>query len=216
MMDGMIAVCIGVCLAAACGLRVFLPLAIASIATKAGLVTPGAGFEWIGSWPAIIGLTTACVVEVAGYSVPWIDHALDTIATPAAAIAGTVLAASQFANVADGHGMLGDLATWAASFLVGGGAASVVQLGTVGTRGASTVSTGGIANPIFAAIESLLALAWSIIAVLAPVLAAIGLAALAAMVIYALMRRRARRRAGRARARPTVDAPAGARPALAA
>ena len=59
------AVCAGLGLAAACGLRVFLPLFIASIGIKMGLLSVGGPFEWLGSNAAVVLFGTATVVEVA-------------------------------------------------------------------------------------------------------------------------------------------------------
>ena len=49
----------------------------------------------------------------------------------------------------------------------------MVQGATVTTRGASTATTGGLANPIFATIELAGATVTSLMALLAPVLAAL-------------------------------------------
>ena len=44
----------GIGLAACAGLRAFLPLFLVSAAARLGWVTPGAPFEWLSSWPALI------------------------------------------------------------------------------------------------------------------------------------------------------------------
>ena len=101
-METIAALGMGLGLAAACGLRVFVPLLIVGVATKLGLMSPGQGFEWVASWPALLALTTASLLEVCAYYVPWLDHALDTVATPAAAIAGALMTASQLGIAAPG------------------------------------------------------------------------------------------------------------------
>ncbi len=83
-MELLVALCLGLGLSASCGFRVFVPLLAMSLAAKAGFVTPSGGFEWLGTWPAVITFGVACLAEVGGYYVPWIDNALDTVATPAA------------------------------------------------------------------------------------------------------------------------------------
>ncbi|WP_408641401.1 DUF4126 domain-containing protein [Spirosoma telluris] len=93
-LEWIMSACIGVGLAACCGFRVFVPLLIASAATKLGLVGTMAGFEWLSGWPALIGLTVATVFEIGAYYIPWLDNALDTIATPTSIIAGTLLSTS--------------------------------------------------------------------------------------------------------------------------
>ena len=78
------ALLLGIGLSATCGFRVFVPLLGMSIAAMAGHLELASGFEWIGSWPALICLAVATVLEIAGYYIPWLDNLLDTIATPAA------------------------------------------------------------------------------------------------------------------------------------
>jgi hypothetical protein len=184
MFTSIMAVMLGLGLAAACGLRVFLPLALLSAGTHLGLVNPGAAFAWVGSWPALVLLTTACVVEVAGYCVPWLDHGLDAVASPLAVGAGALAAASQFATLTDASGQaMGPLLTWTTGLILGGSAAGLVQAGTVTARAASTVATGGVANPLISGVQSLAALAVSALWVVVPVVAAaVVLGVLAALV----------------------------------
>jgi hypothetical protein len=42
----------------------------------------------------MVAFATATIFEVLGYYIPWVDHLLDIVATPAAVIAGTVATAS--------------------------------------------------------------------------------------------------------------------------
>jgi hypothetical protein len=94
-----LAVLLGISLAAACGMRVFAPLAVLSVASFAGWMTPPASFAWVGSAPVMVGLCLAVLLEAGAYMVPWLDHALDTAGVPLAAGAGTVVAAIQIASV---------------------------------------------------------------------------------------------------------------------
>src|SRR5438093_573764 len=163
-METVLSICIGIGLSAACGFRVFVPLLVMSIASLSGHLTLAHGFEWIGSYPALVTFSAATVAEIAGYYVPWVDHLLDTVATPAAIVAGTVTTAA----------MVGDMSPylkWTLAAIAGGGTAGVVQGTTVLVRGASTLTTGGLGNPFFATIELGGALFTSILAILAPLLA---------------------------------------------
>ena len=100
-MNEFMAIFAGVGLAAACGFRVFVPLFVASLAANTGMEVDFLGgfnvgevlgeHHWLGSTPVTIMLGVATVVEVGSYYVPWIDNALDTIATPLAVTAGTVI-----------------------------------------------------------------------------------------------------------------------------
>src|SRR6266567_5746681 len=156
-------ICLGIGLSAACGFRVFVPLLIMSIASLSGHLPLAHGFEWIGSYPALIAFSVATCLEVLGYYIPWIDHALDTIATPAAIMAGTLVTASLVTNV-------DPFWKWSLSIIAGGGAAGLVQGTTVVTRGASLAGTGGLANPVVATLELAGAIVTSVLAILVPLL----------------------------------------------
>ena len=175
-METVLSLCIGVGLSAACGFRVFVPLLITSIAVHSGHLTLASGFQWIGSYPAMIAFSVATALEIAGYYVPWVDHFLDTVATPAAVVAGTIITASFVADVSP-------FLRWTTAVIAGGGAAAVVQSATVLARGASTVATGGFGNPIFATAELggsiLTSLLSIVVAPLAIALIVAGLALLA-------------------------------------
>ena len=92
-----VSIALGIGLAAATGFRVFLPLLITSIATYAGYIPVSDGFSWIGTPAAVIMLSIAALAEVLAYYIPGVDNLLDTIATPAALIAGTVVSAAVMA-----------------------------------------------------------------------------------------------------------------------
>jgi hypothetical protein len=185
-MEWVLAVCAGVGLAAACGLRVFVPLLVVSAGAKLGFVDLGEQMAWLGSWPALVSFAVAAVVEGLGYLVPWIDHGLDVVATPAALAAGTVVAASQFAD-------MGPAAGWISAAILGGGAAAATQTANVTTRAASTVTTGGTLNPFVSLLHTAGALVMSVVAVVAPIMA---IAALAVVVLGVVWFWRRRRRAG--------------------
>ncbi len=179
-MGTILAITAGIGLAAACGFRVFVPLLVAALATRFGHFTPSSGLDWIGSTPAIIVLGVATCVEIAAYYIPWVDHLLDTIATPAAVVAGTVVAATAFGDI---HPVI----KWAAAIIAGGGIAAGIQGTTVAARAASTATTGGLANPIVSTIEAIGAMIMAILALVLPILAAI-LAILMLIVIIRLVR----------------------------
>ena len=90
-MDLALSIGLGVGLAAAVGLRVFLPLLVMSVAAYTGHLALGGGFAWLGSAPAIVMLGVAAILEILAYYIPGVDNLLDAIAAPAALIAGTVV-----------------------------------------------------------------------------------------------------------------------------
>ncbi|HEY5910329.1 MAG TPA: DUF4126 domain-containing protein [Verrucomicrobiae bacterium] len=165
----LLSICLGIGLSAACGFRVFVPLLVMSIASLAGQLSLAPGFQWIGTYPALITFGVATAVEIAGYYIPWVDHALDTIATPAAVVAGTVVTASIVTGMSP-------LLKWTLAIIAGGGAAGLVQGATVVTRAASTATTGGFGNPLVATIELGAAAITSVVALVAPVVAVLILA----------------------------------------
>lgn len=180
-METILAIAAGIGLAAACGFRVFVPLLATALAVRFGHFTPSSGLEWIGSTPAIIILGIATVVEIAGYYIPWVDHLLDTMASPAAVLAGTVVAATAFGDI---HPAI----KWAAAVIAGGGIAASIQGTTVAARAASTVTTGGLANPVISTLEAIGAVIMVILAIVLPILAMI-LAVVTLIMIIRLLRR---------------------------
>lgn len=92
-MEAVMGVLLGIGLGAACGFRIFVPLLVASIAIHGGFLTVTPEFAWLGGTPALITLSIATLLEIAGYYLPVIDNTLDVLGAPAAVIAGTILAA---------------------------------------------------------------------------------------------------------------------------
>ncbi|RZF51168.1 DUF4126 domain-containing protein [Acinetobacter halotolerans] len=162
-METILALCIGVGLSAACGFRVFVPLLVMSIATLMGWYEPAKGFEWLAMPTVCAALGFATICEVAAYYVPWVDNLLDTVATPAAVIAGTLT------TMAVISGEMSQFATWAAAIIVGGGTAGAVQLNTVALRGISTATTGGLGNFMIATGELIGSILLSVLAFVIPV-----------------------------------------------
>lgn len=166
-METILGLCIGVGLSAACGFRVFVPLLVMSIATMMGWFEPSKGFEWLAMPSVCLALAVATVCEVAAYYIPWVDNALDTVATPAAMIAGTLT------TMAVSSGEMSQFAGWAAAIIVGGGTAGAVQMSTVAARGVSTATTGGLGNFVVATGEWIGAILLSVSAMLVPALVAV-------------------------------------------
>lgn len=166
-METILSLCIGIGLSAACGFRVFVPLLVMSVASLMGWFEPMKGFEWLAIPSVCIGLAVATICEIGAYYIPWVDNALDTIATPAAMVAGTLT------TMAVSTGEMSQFASWAAAIIVGGGTATAVQMGTVAVRGVSTATTGGIANPLVSTGEWISALIVSLLSFVVPVLVVI-------------------------------------------
>ncbi|OTG83932.1 DUF4126 domain-containing protein [Acinetobacter sp. ANC 4648] len=166
-METILGLCIGVGLSAACGFRVFVPLLVMSVAALMGWFEPMNGFEWLAMPTVCFGLAVATLCEIGVYYIPWVDNALDAVATPAAMVAGTL------ATMAASSGEMSQFASWAAAIIVGGGTAGTIQMSTVAARGLSTATTGGIANPVVSTGEWIGAFLLSIFSLIVPVLVVI-------------------------------------------
>jgi hypothetical protein len=163
-METVIGILVGIALSAACGFRVFVPMLALGIAGRVGHVPLSGDFHWIATTPALIALGTATVVEIVAYYVPWLDHALDTIATPSAILAGVIVTAAVVGN-------LPPVLRWGLAIVAGGGAAGTVQGATVLARLKSGTMTAGLANPVVATAELAGSVVTSILAIVVPLLA---------------------------------------------
>ena len=166
MVDTVLSVLIGLGLAAACGFRVFVPLLVMSLASRAGVghLTLGDHFAWIGSTPALIAFSVATVLEIAGYYIPWVDNLLDTVATPTAVVAGILVTASAMGDTSP-------FLKWTLAVLAGGGTTAVFQGITSVARHVSSFTTGGLGNPVLATAEAGGSALLSVLAITLPVVA---------------------------------------------
>ena len=152
-MEAVPLILIGIALSATCGFRVFVPLLAVNIGARAmkadgePRIELADGFVWMGSDIALLIFLVASIVEIGGYYVPWIDNLLDSIASPAAVIAGTLITASVITGIEP-------WLQWVLGLIAGGGTAGAVQAATVVTRASSTVTTAGLGNPIVATVET--------------------------------------------------------------
>lgn len=184
-MEILMSVCLGLGLSAACGFRIFVPFLVMSGAAHLGYLHVDGRFEWIASTPALVVFGVATLLEIGAYYLPWLDNLLDTVASPAAVIAGVVATASVVTD-------LDPLLKWTLAVIAGGGLAGAVQALTAGTRGASTLTTGGLANPIVSTFEATGALGLALLAVALPVLALL-VVILFFVLVWRFVRRRRHR-----------------------
>lgn len=183
-MDLVLAVAMGVGLAAAAGFRVFLPMLVLSVGAYAGHLPLTSALAWLGTPAALVMLSVATALEVLAYYLPGVDNVLDVIATPAALIAGTVVSAAVMTD-------LPPMVRWTTAVIAGGGAAGVIQGLTSLLRAKSTVMTAGFGNHAIATGELAGALLVSLLALAAP------LAAVAVVVLFSWFALRVLRRLSR-------------------
>jgi len=185
--DIAVSLALGLGLAAATGLRVFLPLLVASVAAYTGHLQLSDNFAWLGTLPAVVMLGVAALIEVLAYYIPAVDNLLDTLTTPAALVAGTLVAAATITN-------LPPAVKWATAIIAGGGFAGITQGMTALLRAKSTVMTGGLGNPVLSTLELVGALLLAVLALVAPLLAIVLVVAFFGLTVR--LARRALSRSG--------------------
>ena len=152
---------LGIGLSAAVGFRIFVPMLVVSLASMAGAIQLSPGFQWMGTPVAALVFAVATLVELLGFLVPWLSNALDSIATPAATVAGVIMMAAVLTD-------MDPLLRWALAIIAGGSVALTVQGATVVTRAVAAGSTGGVANPVVAVLEAIGALVVTITTIVIP------------------------------------------------
>ena len=183
----LLSVALGIALAAAAGLRVFVPLFALGVAARAGYLGLADGFEGLASTPALIVLGTATLVEIVAYYVPYLDHLLDVIASPSAVLAGIVATAAVLTDMPP-------VVKWTVAIIAGGGAAGLGQGASVAARIGSTATTGGLGNFVLSSLETFGAVGTVILAIALPLLALLVVIVMLGFAIAMLLRLARRRR----------------------
>ena len=175
-MNEIMALLVGVGLAAASGLRVFVPLFITSLIAS-GIVDMFSEVDvqamlgdqdWLANpWVTLV-LGIATVLEIGSYYIPWLDNALDFVATPAALVAGTFITGAMMPE------MMGDGSfKWIMATIAGGGTSGLFQGASVIVRGGSTATTGGIGNPVVSTVELVGSVLTTVLAIVVPLIGAV-------------------------------------------
>jgi hypothetical protein len=170
----------GIAIAAATGLRAFLPLLALGLGARLFGIELKPGLHWLTSDLALIALGVATVIEIAGDKIPAVDHALDLVATFVRPVTAAIAA----------YGVLVHWPTpWAQVFAVLlGGSALAMHAAKAKTRIGSSVLSLGLANPFLSIAEDVMSAGFILIAFLAPILVAFVL--LLVMLLFAGRRRR--------------------------
>ena len=192
----LLSIALGVGLAAATGFRVFLPLLIAAIAARSGLLPLTDGFAWLASTPALVTLATAAALETLAYYIPGVDHALDVLASPAALAAG--VDRKRGGDVRRSAGVM-----WPVAIIAGGGIAGLTKGSAAVVRAKTGLATGGLANPVVSTVETVGATGLSILAIALPLVCLVAVVALLAWAT----RKAGRLMFGRRRAAREADRP---------
>lgn len=164
---------LGLGLAAATGLRTFLPITLLAAAAHFGLF--GASLNphvaWLASTPFLIGLVVATAAELAADKIPVVDHALSAIGTVTRPLAAAVAAGSVFAHLDPGTAAL-------AGLIIGVPTALAFHGLQTSTRLVSTATTAGLGNPVVSLAEDFASGGLAVLAIVFPALAALVVAAL--------------------------------------
>lgn len=160
------------------GVRSLLALAAVAIAAHLHWMHPPAGFDWLASTTAMWVLIGAAVLEMLADKIPVVDHAVHFIQLAGKPAAGAILVGGSVH--AQSHEMLIGLMVLGALNAFG------IHAAIASVRGASTVTTGGMGNPVVSVVEDVGAIGSLILAFFAPFLAAfIAVAFTVALVIVA-------------------------------
>ncbi|MFQ5671176.1 MAG: DUF4126 domain-containing protein [Acidobacteriota bacterium] len=167
----------GLGLAAAAGLRAFLPPLVAGLLGRLDLVHLRPELEWLQSTPALAVLGAAVLFEVLGDKIPLLDHALDLLGTVLKPASGALALAAPLVEPSP-------MVAAVTALALGGTVAGAVHVAKSGLRLASTGTTGGLANPILSLGEDILSLGGALVALLSPLLVLVVL-----VLVLLLLRR---------------------------
>jgi hypothetical protein len=159
--ETILSIALGIGLAAATGFRVFVPLLAAGVAAHAGWIDLSEHFAWLNTTPALFALGTAALFEALAYYVPGVDHLLDVLAAPAAAIAGVLASAAVMTDVSPAL-------QWPIAIIGGGSVASLTKATTALVRTKTGIATAGLGNPIVSTAETAGSTSIAVLALLAP------------------------------------------------
>jgi len=174
----------GIGLAACAGLRAWLPLLLAGLLARAGILELGPSFRFIASTQALILFGVATLVEIIADKVPAVDHTLDVLSTVLRPAAGSLLVASVMWRIQD------PLTALALGVAVGAPTSLVPHAAKSALRAASTAFTGGLANPVLSLVEDLAAVLIFVFTVVVPVAVAVTILVITVLILRRLARRR--------------------------
>jgi hypothetical protein len=187
-MDIFTSIIAGFGLSAPAGLNAWLPLLITGLAGRFHLfnLTLKAPFDVLTNTWVLLVLGVLLLIEVFADKIPAIDTVNDIIHTFIRPVAGGILFAAH-------SGAVGGLDP-TASFILGMLSAGSVHAVKATSRPVITATTGGIGNPIISFLEDIVAGIATVMALIAPIVAAVMMALFLVTAFYIVWRWRARRR----------------------
>jgi hypothetical protein len=162
-------------LSSSAGLNAYIPLLIAGVLGRLGVLTLAKPFDLLSSWPVLGVLAVLLIIEFAVDKIPGADHVNDAIQTFVRPAAAAILFASQsgvIGGIEPGVGL-------AIGLVVGLG----VHSAKAATRPVVNAGTMGVGAPLMSIAEDVLAFVGPILAIFVPVLF-IGLVLILAFMIW--------------------------------
>ncbi len=169
----------GISLAALTGFRAFLPPLVLGLVYRffPDVVNINAKMAFLAQDPVLICLGVAALFEFLGDKIPVVDNFLDWLNLPAKVAFSAILTYALIPGSSHWFYLL-------IAIVFAESATLTVHTGKAGIRAASTVTTGGAANPIIGFVEDVISLAGAIAAILLPWLAIL----LLAYIVYRCLR----------------------------
>ena len=179
-------------LSSASGLNAYIPMLILGLMDRyTSLVNLPAGWGWISNGWVLIGVTVLLVAEVFVDKIPVMDTINDTIQSLVRPTSGGVVFSSALASDMTFDPNSAGF-SWG-PFIAGAVIALAFHLAKMFTRPVANTSTAGLAAPVMSATEDVTAFFLSLLAVVLPVLALIGVLIIAGGLGFLLWRVYSRR-----------------------
>lgn len=178
---------IGIGLASVAGVRAFLPLALAALAARFGLLGLPEPLGFLSDWTAIGALAALALVEIALDKIGALDRVLDGVMTPVRLASGALLFAVALQST---------LWVGAIPELVAGGAiAGAVAVLKAVLRPPAAAEAAGVSDAFISFVEDAIALVGGVVAILVP-LVPLVFVAFFLFFLYRVRRRRAKKYGG--------------------
>ena len=179
-LDILLQVAMAITLAAATGLRAFLPIFLLSLAAHFFHLPLIPQLQFLADERAVVVFGLATLIEILGDKIPAVDHFLDTVQSFIKPFLGVLASAAVLSKV-------DPLLALVIAIALTGTFTVPTHVIKGGSRLISSTTTGGIANPLLSLGEDLLTIALVIMGIFLPLLA-IGLIGVLAIITFRKLR----------------------------
>lgn len=195
MPDPLLSIATGLALSTAAGFNAYVPLLVTGFLSRAtDLISLEAPFDRLEEPVVLAAIATVGLVDFVGDKVPAIDHVLHAIGLVVAPAAGAFLAL----------GVASDSGIVPAVVVSGAVAAGATQGARATVRPLSTVTTGGMANPVLSLGEDGVSATLSFTAIVVPIVALVLAVVVVVLSVVAIRRFRRAVRSRMGPATPTT------------